>query len=693
MKKWFLMGFVVIFSIVSSSVVVYGAEAEPQTFITKFDNTDSSLTGVSATTNLYFQILDYWEVDQVRLNLDYQISQLTKNDVSSVTLSINGMKFNSFRPTETSLEKQHLVIDIPKELIKQGSNVLKIEGAIMTTNGEDQCSLTETPADWLHIFKGSNVGVNYTKKEMPETIQAFYERFSGMDSVVHKEVAVIVPEKATPTELETATYTLSGSAKANGQDEQQIPIGTLNYSHLAQLPLVVLVAEYDHLPADYQTKIDKNSVKEQAVLKVIKKENQTVLVITSSDKKALVKAGRYSANEELMSETQLVSKEVSKDLDTATSHLKIEEDFQMTSTGDELKGPFHQEQTYFMSLPANRSLAANSQVNLAFRYAKNLDFDRSLMTVSIGGIPIGSKKLTKEYADGDTATFTLPPDLDVSGNFAVTVSFDLEIKDLQCTPRQDETPWAYISPESMMRVNTKDRTDLLFENYPFPFLKDGSFNQIAVVLPEDMNADYYRGLTNIFNLLGKYAQDNTGEVVFYSSSATKEELKSSNIITMGSALDNTFIKGINEKLYFKYDKDGAGFLSNEKLSIESNYGQQIGTGQLLHSPYTASNGLLVMTGATPQSVYLASKELSTQDKVQKHSGDAFTVDKDNRVNSYRFKKKGDIGEATTFVDKVKKESNLLLYLGLVGLVLASILIALILAFRKNRLDKEDNDEK
>ena len=226
-----------------------------------------------------------------------------------------------------------------------------------------------------------------------------------------------------------------------------------------------------------------------------------MLVITSSDKKALVKAGRYSANEELMSETQLVSKEVSKDLDTATSHLKIEEDFQMTSTGDELKGPFHQEQTYFMSLPANRSLAANSQVNLAFRYAKNLDFDRSLMTVSIGGIPIGSKKLTKEYADGDTATFTLPPDLDVSGNFAVTVSFDLEIKDLQCTPRQDETPWAYISPESMMRVNTKDRTDLLFENYPFPFLKDGSFNQIAVVLPEEMNADYYRGLTNIFNLL------------------------------------------------------------------------------------------------------------------------------------------------------------------------------------------------
>lgn len=123
---------------------------------------------------------------------------------------------------------------------------------------------------------------------------------------------------------------------------------------------------------------------------------------------------------------------------------------------------------------------------------------------------------------------------------------------------------------------------------------------------------------------------------------------------MGSALDNTFIKGINEKLYFKYDKDGAGFLSNEKLSIESNYGQQIGTGQLLHSPYTASNGLLVMTGATPQSVYLASKELSTQDKVQKHSGDAFTVDKDNRVNSYRFKRKGISEKQRPLLIKLKR---------------------------------------
>ncbi|MGX7418135.1 cellulose biosynthesis cyclic di-GMP-binding regulatory protein BcsB [Carnobacterium gallinarum] len=697
MKRWLANCLAIVIVLVAWPVIVQGAETSPKddtnTFITKFQNTDSSLTGISSTTNLYFQVLDYWNVDRVNLNIDYKVSQLTKADVSSITFSINGAKFYSFRPNGDGVEKESIDLEIPKELLKIGANTLKIEGSIETTDSEDVCRITETPADWLHVYKGSNVGVIYTKTEMEPKIQDFNKRFGGMDSVVQKEVAILVPEKATETELETSVYALSGYAKANQQDDQQIPVGTLNDKELAGKSLVVLIAEYGNLPEEYKAQIDANQVKNDAVIQLIKKDQQAVLVITSSNKTALVKAGRYVSNQELMSETQEQQKVVTDKTDTTTSHLKIDEEFQLTPTGDELKGPFHQEQTYFMTLPANRSLAANSQVNVAFRYAQNLNFDRSLMTVSIAGVPIGSKKLSKDFAEGDTASFNLPTDLDVSGNFAVTISFDLEIPNLPCTPAQGQTPWAYISPESMMTVNTKDRTDLLFQNYPFPFLKDGSFNQVAVVLPKKMNTDYYRSMTNIFNLLGKYAQDNTGEVEFFPSSASKNELKESNIITFGSALDNELIQSINDKLYFKYDEAGKGFVSNEKLSIESEYGQQIGTGQLINSPFLSGNGFLVLTGATPQSVYLASKEIATQEKVKTHEGDAFTVDKDNRINSYRFKKVADIDEHKSFIDKAKEQSDLLVYLGLVGLLLASIIVALVLVFKKNRVKKGDKNEK
>lgn len=697
MKKWRISCFVLVFVFLSWPMMAHGEEAptgnQANTFTTKFQNTDSSLTGVSSTKNVYFQVLDYWNVDHVNLNMDYKVSQLTRSDISSITLSINGIKFHSFRPVENSDEKQSLEVSVPKDLLKVGSNVIKIEGNVSTINSDDVCNIVETPADWLHIFKGSNVGVVYGKTEMKDSIQDFNQRFAGMDSIVHKEVALLVPEKATDEELETSMYALSGYTKSNEQDNQQIPVGTINDSDLSKKALVVIIAEYDHLPAEYKESISADSVKNDAVMKVIKKENQNALIITSSNKDALVKAGRFAANQELMSETQEGQKAITSKTNTDSPYTGINEEFQLTKTGDEITGPFHQEQTYFMSLPANRSLSENSQINLDFRYAKNLDFDRSLMTVSVGGVPIGSKKLSKDFADGDTASFNLPKDINVSGNFDITISFDLEVKDLTCTPRQGQTPWAYITPDSIMKVNTKERTDLLFSNYPFPFVRDARFNQVAVVLPKTMNAEYYQALTNIFNLLGKQVQDNTGKVAFYQDTVDQAKLKESNIITLGSATDNQLISSINKDLYFKYNKAGTGFISNEKLSIESKYGKKIGTGQLIDSPFLSGNGLLVLTGATPQSVYLASKELATQDKVKNHSGDAYTVDKDDKVNSYRFKKESDVGKRKSFVDKAKEQSDLLIYLGLFVLLFISIIIALTLVFRKNRVKKEDQNEK
>ena len=67
------------------------------------------------------------------------------------------------------------------------------------------------------------------------------------------------------------------------------------------------------------------------------------------------------------------------------------------------------------------------------RYAENLDFDRSLVSAYITGTHIGRKKLQKDQAQGDEAVFALPADLEISGNFTLEISFDLEIKDLWCT--------------------------------------------------------------------------------------------------------------------------------------------------------------------------------------------------------------------------------------------------------------------
>lgn len=191
MKQWIKMGLILAFLSMSVPMLAHAegeeAAADKETFITNFQSTKSSLVGSAPTSSPYFKLLDYWDVDQVTLNLDYNVSQLTKNEASSITISVNGTKFYSFRPTESTQERQSLTLEIPKDLLRKGENELKVEGVIVTKETQDVCSVTQSAADWLHIYNGSNVGVAYTKQPMSTTIQQFNSYFGGMDTTIQKK--------------------------------------------------------------------------------------------------------------------------------------------------------------------------------------------------------------------------------------------------------------------------------------------------------------------------------------------------------------------------------------------------------------------------------------------------------------------------------------------------------------------------
>lgn len=63
-----------------------------------FQNNTTTLSGKSVAANMYFTKIDYWELKNATLNLNYKVSQLASNQSSDITISINGIKFYSFRP-------------------------------------------------------------------------------------------------------------------------------------------------------------------------------------------------------------------------------------------------------------------------------------------------------------------------------------------------------------------------------------------------------------------------------------------------------------------------------------------------------------------------------------------------------------------------------------------------------------------
>ncbi|MEK3880628.1 cellulose biosynthesis cyclic di-GMP-binding regulatory protein BcsB [Paenibacillus sp. FSL H8-0122] len=650
---------------------------------------DVSLRGASSQQQ-FFTVMDYWNVDKVMINLQFQTSQISEDKLSSVTLSLNGIPFYSFRPSLDNNGQQSLSVEAPKGFLTKGSNTLRIQGSLRTTTGGyELCNIDDMQDSWLHLFNTSNIAVNYTPKAITGGIQDFSARFSGMDTVKNEQSLLAVPQNASGAELESATYALSGFAKGNTLNDRTIPLLPYREDTVKDKSAVVLVAMYDHLPDRIKKLVSTaDDLGTHAVIQLVNKDSLPTLVVTSKDESLLIKAGRLMASRELVSQLRKDLKVVTGATDVVNPAPAISSNITFTETGDKLTGPNHQEQTYFVSLPSNRSIADDGRISLDFRYAANLDFNRSLVTVSINNTPIGSKKLTKELANGDVLNLNVPQSLNISGNFTVTVAFDLELASMLCTPNKEEMPWAYISKESLMRLNTKDRTDLLLSNYPYPFLRDGIFNRVAVVLPKERDDYTYRSLGNVFNMLGQFAGGNTGDVHFYSDNAAADNLKDNNIIAIGTYKNNKVIRDNNGKLFFKYNKEGSTLLSNEKIALDEQYGAAIGTLQLLESPYESGRGLLAVTAVSSESYFVVSKLIGSEKDRWRVYGDGVVADKDGTVNAYRFKTVSG-AKPDSLVSRVVERSDVLGFVTAAVMIVTLVVVALILMLRKHKKKRGD----
>ncbi|WEV56600.1 cellulose biosynthesis cyclic di-GMP-binding regulatory protein BcsB [Ligilactobacillus acidipiscis] len=657
------------------------ASDELKNYTEPFQNTTTTLSGDSVEANMYFIKMDYWDVKKLTINFNFQVSQLANKETSDITLSLNGTKFYSFRPkNQTGLQTQ--AIDVPLKLL-QGQNQLKINGQILNKAEDRSYQVQQTPANWLTIYDGANANFEYQLQSPTSAINSFNAHFSGTDTIGTHNSAIILPKQATNAELTAGMYALAGESRTIAAGDNSLSITTKGSSAAKEATYQLVIGTYTHLASEFQEQLDRGRLDKQAVIKTYSHNNKHYLIVSSLNGKLLQKASRFIANQELMKETSATTKYIGENTQTFTSELHSGVNTQLTTQDDYLTGAKHQSRTYFVNLPVDRTNADGSEIRLHFRYAKNLDFKRSLATVYVNDKPLGSKRLSAAKADNDELTVKLPKGQALGHSFTIRIAFDLEING-QNNSDNAQTPWALVLASSQAEIHSQPVADLLLTNYPYLFLKNSTFNQIAVVRPKRLTGYDYQTLTNIFNLIGNYSQSNSGRIKFYEKQPSQSVLKNSNVIAFGTPRQNELIKNLNSKLYFQFDKQKQGFLSNEKLSIEKNYGQNIGTVQLLRSPYNQKAGLLVVTAAKSKDVYLASTQINNQRNIAQYQGDAIVVDHDNNHYGYRFKKHKSLDEKNSFKITVKKNSQLLLYLGIALLVGIVVLGTMLLVLRKNR---------
>ncbi|MGQ2374670.1 cellulose biosynthesis cyclic di-GMP-binding regulatory protein BcsB [Companilactobacillus zhachilii] len=654
--------------------------ADNQTYTQPFQNETTTLSGKSVVSNMYFTKMSYWNLKKANFNFNYQISQLASSQMSDITVSVNGVKFDSFRPKNES-DLQTEKISIPLNLI-QGSNKLQISGQILDQDSKSKnYQLSETPANWLTIGNGSNVNFEYQINEADNTLSSFYNHFSGKDTIAYQKSKIATSDNPTSDELTASMIALSGESRMISTDSDQIPVVKMNQLQDKSGDYSIVISTYNNLPSRFKSQIKASDLNNQAVLKTYYTDGKHYLLVTARDGKLLEKAARFVANEELMKETTESTKQISLNTDTDTSILQDNGTHFLTTSPDRVEGAGHRENSYFVQIPSDQTNADGSRIDLHFKYSKNLDFTRSLVTIYLNNTVIGSKKLSDVKADGDDLSIALPKNVHLNNNFSVRVAFDLEMKDQDASDNSD-TPWAEVEPESKMIVKSERSNDLLFSNYPTLFIDNETYDHLAVVTPKHLNNDDFKTLTNIFNLIGLSSKNNTGSIQFYKQIPNKSVLRNNNVIVIGTPKNNPMIKSLNPNLYFKYSNKFDRIVSNEKLSIEKNYGKNIGTAQLLRSPYNDKRGMLVVTGVTSKDIYLASTQINFQNNVQEYTGDAIVVDMNNTHRGYRFKKDKAIDKSLATKQNFTKNSQLLVYLGLAIVIIIMIGVAVFLTIRK-----------
>jgi hypothetical protein len=652
---------------------------------------DSYIRGVYSQVSESFNV-DDWNVLDITLSLDYSTTQLCNQTLSNITIAINDVRFYSQRITSTDGKKQILELKVPMDNLKKGVNTIKIEG-YMRTQDSLPCVDDVSSASWMNIFKDSKIDLNYIPKPIDMTISSFYNKVTSIDALQYKESLIAISSKASNEELETAALAISGISRNAVMDYANISFKALdddlNFDNKRNIIYISKLSTLPEIIKGSLTEDELENAKNQAVMSLVNdKEGHRILVVTSEDMDALKKAGKLIANKDLMLQLNFKTKVVSKDEDVDSRAYSVDEYINFSTQGTELKGLFKQSANFYIKYPENRMVGDGSKLYLSFRYSQNLNFDKSLVTAYINDKPVGSKKLSLDNSNGDEITFDIPTDIDAKGSLNLKISFDLEVKDAWCTLREEETPWAFISNESTLKINSKEVPYMLFESYPYPFVKDRSFNNLAIVIPDDINKSIYDVIGPLMLTLGQYIDDNRGEIKFVKASEA-EKLKNYNIITIGKYSDNKFTQSLNKNLYFKFSDNGESILSNEKKVIEKEYGKTLGTAQILNSTLTKDkNGILVISGTNDDAVKSAASYLSSTEGLWGVYGDGYVNDSKN-VYAYRFKE--DNKKETPVVKKIGERKDLTILSIIIfmsGVMIIAVIILLVVKYRRKMDDEK-----
>lgn len=604
-------------------------------------------SGVYRTHRYYFQVPEYWDSRYIYAQIEVELSQLIQDVPASLTFMLNDIPVATYRMDYRSGRTQVFYVDIPLEYLKEGYNTFDITGYVRLYD-EEGCIDDFSGANWVCVRDSSFIQVGYAAMDPNRRISAYPYPFLSSMNESGSETEILVSDKCDSGEL-AAALLLRADLGSETKLEDRITLARLcDSSDRAGRRVVVSLRENlnDHYLAAAEEILKGQSLSDWAMVAFLEEGDVDTLLITSDNGDALAEAAMMLMDESRVSQersdvafvgvnsSESIRAQIGSSLESGRMTLDS-----LLNSGLSFVGPFHQEGDIYLPFSGGYVLAESGMVDLKFRYSENLDFDRSVITVYWGDVPVSSKRLTKENAGGDSLSFTMPDD--VVGTYAgkITIAFDLELPDLFCTPRMDEMPWAYVTGDSSFYLPVGAGGNYTLNQRPYPFEVSSRFNDLNVVIPENITAAELDTLGRIVALYGENPSAYGELKVSYADSMVTDEDKNGNLIVLGSYADNSLIRELNQNLHFKYSDTGSNFRSNDVMVLSDSYSRSISTLQLLRSPYAEDRAVLVVGALDDEGMLNLRQFLTTAENIWKLEKDTVLIDDEQSVRTFELSEK------------------------------------------------------
>lgn len=497
------------------------------------------------------------------LDLWYSYSPTILPDISTMTVSVNGIPAESRRLVPDGAFRSNWQVALPLTSLREGINEITI--SVLHRSIEGLCKDIDNDANWFIIRPETTIkfkvdAMNYSLANFPNPfideyfgarnnvtfslanlndnniismlrLSSFMGRMSGYGSPVVWEARLEQPDAV----LDTNVIRLGGQVEAD-----------VNFSgDTAFLKL------FPSLNGHYNLSVGGNNENGAKLGVNALCNNKFVRTLSGSETQFSlpVQAEKLSGKKGLDSKGIYTLSDIGYNDDILAA------------------GAFHQEAEIFIPKPSNYDIEEGSYVELHFRHAKILDRKKSAVTVYVNDIPIRSEVLTAENADGGILKAELPVLPANQQGWRVRFAFYHDLGIIDCSKRYDDVAWSVIEKETSiyLAVSSHSRQESLAD-FPGYFNTDSNGDIVLTMwLSQTPDNDELTAAAQLAYWIG---QNNTGNIVWKVQLGPQAVISndSGTVITTGQNRVLTDKRTIGDSLPVTVNADGT-IKTSEWLSI------------------------------------------------------------------------------------------------------------------------------